>query len=60
MEIDEPFPLNSKTGAIALLVTDIHHRENFPDSTFYPDIDPDVSSRPSTPYFRPPSKNKRM
>jgi hypothetical protein len=53
IEIDVPTPLTSETGAIALLVKDIQHREDYSDSTVYLDTDLDVPSHPSTPTSDP-------
>jgi hypothetical protein len=54
MEIDEPTPpLDSETGAIALLVTDIQPRDEIITPDSYSDSDPDYSSRPSTPFPDP-------
>ena len=58
IEIDVPTPLTSETGAIALLVKDIQHREDYSDSTVYLDTDLDVPSRPSTPTSDPLRKIK--
>jgi hypothetical protein len=58
IEIDVPTPLTSETGAIALLVKDIQHIEDYSDSTVYLDTDLDVPSRPSTPTSDPLRKIK--
>ena len=58
IEIDVPTPSTSETGAIALLVKDIQHREDYSDSSVYLDTDLDVHSRPSTPTSDPLRKIK--
>ncbi len=56
IEID--VPLTSETGALALVVREIQHREDYTDSTVYPDTDIDIPNRPSTPTSDPLRKIK--